>query len=219
MITSKRLNLIMLGLLGFCVLVFIAIYSIGLSNLGNKSQQVVGLKLQSRVTDDRLSSLAQAKKEVEKYSYFKAVAKTVIPSDKDQAQAVLDIFQLASQSGIAIANITFPASNLGTSSIAPTATGASALSASSKSLLSQAKAVEGINGLYSVELTITPATGKDVPVDSQATYPKLLDFLDRVERNRRTAQVSQISVQPIAVNGAPTNFINFSLVINIFIKP
>jgi len=218
--TSKRLNMVMSGLLAFCVVAFIAMCSIGLSILGHKSQQVVGLKLQSRVADDRLSSLAQAKIEVEKYSYFKEVAKTVIPGDKDQAQAVLDIFQLASQSGIAIANISFPASNLGVgAALAPATTGASAVSANSKSLLSQAKPVVGIGGLYSVELTITPATGNDVPVASKATYPKLLDFLDRIERNRRTAQISQINVQPIANNGAPTDFIGFSLVINIFIKP
>jgi len=192
---------------------FIAAAFIGLSFLSSKSQALVDLKLQSRTADDQLSSLATAKKQLQKYSYFNNVAATVIPNDKDQAQAVLDIFQMANDSGIALQNIEFPSSSLGAKSGT-----ASPASPTGGSNLSQAKRVTGIAGLYSLQLTITPQTpqqGAQVSSSSATTYPKFLDFLSRIERDRRTAQITQVNIEPQA--GGP--YLNFTLVINIFIKP
>ncbi len=208
--SAQRLRLVLSGLLGLSVLAFIVIAYLGSTQLSHKSQKLVDLKLQSKVADDQLASLAKAKKEVQKYAYFNAIAKSVIPSDKDQARAVLDIFQLANESGIAIASITFPASTLGVS-----ATQNSATTATPQNVISQAKPVEGISGLYGIELTITPQSGPAVPAEQQVTYPKLLDFLSRIEHNRRTAQITQVNIQPASGN----NFINFTLTTNIFIKP
>jgi hypothetical protein len=208
---AKRTRLIMFASLGILFVMFIATISVGSSILAQKSKKMVALKLQSSVLDSQLTSLAQAKKDVSQYAYFNEVAETVIPSDKDQAQTVLDIFQLAEQSGIMIQSITFPASTLGTS-------GASATSSSTKAI-SQAKSVEGIKGLYSVELNITPLSGAQTPTDKMVTYAKFLDFLGRIESNRRTAQITQVNIQPISNGGDLSQFINFTLTINIFIKP
>jgi hypothetical protein len=208
---SKRTRLIMLVLLGALFVVFVVAIFMGSSILTHKSKKLVDLKLQSTVLDSQLTSLVQAKKDVSQYAYFNEVAGTVIPNDKDQAQTVIDIFQLANQSGIMIQNITFPASNLG-------ASGASATGSSSNAI-SQAKSVSGIKGLYSLELNITPLTGAQTPADKNVTYAKFLDFLGRIENNRRTAQITQVNIQPISNGGGPSQFINFSLTINIFIKP
>lgn len=211
---SKRLRLILLGLLGGSAVLFMAICVIGLSTLSAKSQKMVDLKLQSKVLDDQISSLAQAKKQVQNYTYIKSVAAEVIPDDKNQAQAVLEIFQIASESGIAIQSISFPSSTLGA------VTSASAASASSASIISQAKPVVGIKGLYSIQLTITPETGPQVPDAQQLTYAKMLDFFDRIERNQRTAQITQVNVQPQGgANGTSASAITFSITVNIFIKP
>lgn len=218
---AKKFRLVMIGLLGLSIVVFIAMGILGLSMLGSKSQNMVGLKLQGDKLDAQLSSLGQAKKQIEQYSYFKDVAQTVIPSDKDQAQAVLDIFQFAGQAGISIQNITFPSSTLGASISAlgaPAATG-NAQTASPKDVLSQAQAVTGISGLYSIPLTITPATGGQVPASLEPTYPKILDFLNRIEQNRRTAQITQITIQPLSGTVGGQQIINFTLTLNIFIKP
>jgi hypothetical protein len=163
-----------------------------------------------------LNNLEQAKKEVNKYSYFKDVAKTVIPSEKNQAETVLEIYQMAQQSGIAIQSITFPASTLGQAAGAPPpGAKTDAASASAQTALTQAKPVSGIPGLYSLELTITPAAGKDVPAAQQVTFPKMLDFLKRIENNRHTAQITQVGIQPATDNQT----LSFTLTINIFIKP
>jgi len=215
-VDSKRLRLILIGMLATSALLFLAIYTVGSSALQSKSKQVVDLKLKSRTTDSQLANFTIAKSEVEKYGYFKQVAKTVIPNDKDQAQAVLDIFQLANESGISIQSVTFPASTLGAKS---TSTTNNAQNATAQSVLSQAKPVDSISGLYSIELTVSPGTDALVPADKKATYPKLLNLLNRIEHNRRTAQVTQVNIQPVGTDAGSSEFINFSLVINIFIKP
>lgn len=214
---SKRLRMVLIGMLIISALLFLGVYVIGSSVLQNKSKRVVDLKLKSHTTEAQLTNLAQAKQEVEKYGYFKQVAKTVIPNDKDQAQAVLDIFQLANESGLSLQSVTFPASTLGVRSATPTTNDAQGTPA--QTVLSQAKAVDGIAGLYSIELTISPSTDMQLPPDKKATYPKLLDFLNRIERNRRTAQVTQVNIQPVGTDAGESQFINFNLTINIFIKP
>jgi type II secretory pathway pseudopilin PulG len=215
---NKRLRFVLLGLVGVAIVLFIIILIGGLSLLSAKSNQVVNQKLESEKLEAQLSSLGVAKYEVDKYSYFTDVAKTVIPNDKDQAQAVLDIFKMADESGISIQNVTFPDSNLG----APGSTssgGTSASGASAKTALSQAKAVDGIPGLYSVELTITPESSPELPVSKQITYGKLIDFLQKLENNRRTAQITSVIVQPQGNEDGPSPYINFTLKVNIFIKP
>lgn len=199
--SPKGLRLVLLGLLGLTAVVFTAVTVIGLGLLSDKSQQMVGAKLRAKTAEVQLTNLPQAKKQVEQYAFFNDVAKSVIPTDKDQARAVLEINQIANAAGIAIGSIAFPTSNL-----------------SGSSAITQAKPVAGIDGLYSLELTVVPLTGAQAPADKVATYSKVLDFLSRIERNRRTAQITQISLQPQAAGDTNTP-INFNLVINIFIRP
>lgn len=210
---NKMLRWILLGALGLSVVIFFAVMVEGLSLLSSKSQQLVDLKVKSQTADAQLSNLEQAKKDVEKYSYFKEVASTVIPNDKDQAEAVLEINQMASQAGITIQAITFPASNLGIRT--PSASGTTSAASTNSNVISQATPVTGIPGLYSLQLTITPATGNDIPPAQQVTYAKMLDFLNRIENNRHTAQITQVNIQP----GINNLSIGFTLVVNIFIKP
>lgn len=201
----------MMGCLAAAAVGFIAITALGVSILSRQSQKMVGFKLKDKVLNDQLISLAQAKKQIQQYSYVKSIASEIIPNDKDQAQAVLDIFQIANQSGFGISNISFPASSLGTPA-------ADASSASSSAIISQAKPVSGIKGLYSIQLTITPQTGNGVPADQVVTYPKLLNFLDSLERNQRTAQITQLVINQQA-SVSQQSAIDFTLTVNIFIKP
>lgn len=216
MIQSRTRLVLVSALVGTSLVFFIIVFA-GLSILSAKSQKLMQLKLRSKTADAQSSNLAVSKKQVEQYAYFNDIAKSVLPSDKDQAQAVLDIFNLANQSGIAIASITFPASNLGAKVAVPAPKNAA--TAPPASAISQAKPVEGIAGLYSLELTISPQTGTGVPDTKTVTYPKLLDFLSRIEHNRRTAQITQVNIQTQDSGSSPGQFINFTMTINIFIKP
>jgi len=215
--SQGRLRLVLLGALAAAAILFFTVALFGLGLLGAKSQKLTELKQQNKTAEAQLSNLATAKKQVEQYSYFNTVAKTVLPTDKNQAQAVLDIFSLADQAGISVASITFPASSLGAKPSSPTSSNAA--TASNQSVISQAKPVEGIAGLYSLELTITPQSGPGVSDGRKVTYPKLLDFLSRIEHDRRTAQITQVNIQPQGSDSGPSQFINFTMTINIFMKP
>jgi hypothetical protein len=208
--SSKMMRLLLIGALGLTAVAFIVITLGSFSMLSRQSQKLVDLKLQNHTAETQLSLLPEAKKQVDQYGYFNDVAKTVLPSDKNQAQAVSDIYEMAGDSGIAIQDLTFPASTLGSSS----ASGTSAATTPTKAVISQAAPVTGINGLYSIPLTITPQTGAKVPADKKVTYAKFLTFLQHIEKNRRTAQITKVDVTP-ADNGD----FNFVITVNLFIKP
>ncbi|MBX4201871.1 hypothetical protein KW803_03195 [Candidatus Saccharibacteria bacterium] len=218
-LTSKNTRLILFGCLGLSIALFIGITFLGLSALGKESQQMVELKVASQTADNQLSNLEQSRKDIEKYSFFKDIAKSVIPNDKDQAVAVLEINKMAEASGISIQSITFPSSSLGLRTAIPTTTESTpketTTPVTATAAISQAKPVAGIPGLYSLELIITPGSGKDVPPEKQVTYAKMLAFLNRIENNRHTAQITQVNIQPAGQNQG----ISFTLTINIFIKP
>src|SRR3989344_3257460 len=95
--SAKQLRYILLGILGLGIIVFIATATFGLKALSQKSRQLVDLRLESKTLDTQLVSLAAAKKQVEQYSYFNDVAKTVFPVDKDQAKAVFIISKFAKE--------------------------------------------------------------------------------------------------------------------------
>lgn len=217
--SQSRRRLVLLGALAGASLAFFIIVIGGLGVLSTKNQKLMDLKLQSKTADAENANLVAAKKQVEQYAYFNDIAKTVLPSDKDQAQAVLDIFSLADQSGIAIASITFPASSLGAKVATPTPGADNAATAAPAKAISQAKPVTGITGLYSLELTIAPQTGTSVANDKKVTYSKLLDFLVRIEHDRRTAQITQVNIQPLDSDSGPSQFVNFTMTVNIFMKP
>jgi hypothetical protein len=213
---NKQLRMVLLGLLGFLIFLFAAFSYWGIGQINKRGQKVVDLKLQNVVLDSQIENLVQAKKEISQYVYFKSIANSVIPNDKNQAQAVLDITRMAQESGILIQNITFPASNLG---IGANKSLSSTSSLSSSSALSQAKPVSGIKGLYSLETVVTPQTGTNVPLKYQVTYAKLHDFLSRIENNRRTAQIIQVVITPLTNGTEQSPTINFTLTTNIFVKP
>jgi hypothetical protein len=201
--TTKKAFYGMVG--GVILMVGAVIGSVYVGNMLLKKQagKLVSLKVDASVIEAQQTSLVQAKKDVEKYAELGTIAKQVVPQDKDQARAVREIINLADQSGIKIASVTFPTSNLGQKASAPT-TGSGAAP------LTQAKPVTGIDGLYQLDITIASDTARP------SNYNRLISFLQRMEQNRRTAQVSQITIQPDSKNR--TN-LNFTVTLTVYIKP
>ena len=168
--------------------------------------------------DQKEASLAKATQEIEQYEDLEEIADSVVPQDKDQAKAVREIVKIANTSGISISSISFPASNLGSSTPQPSQSqGTESESSGTPATppppsISQAEPVPGIAGVYSLEMTITPDT--TVPV----TYYQFLDFLERLENNRRTAQVTKVQITPLTFD-QNNPLINFNLSLNVFVKP
>ncbi len=217
---SKKIYWSMLGLFSFSILVFFGLVVFGNSILKNSANSLLDLKLKNRLLNEQQAALTKAKRDIEKYQNFEQIAKAVVPQDKDQAKAVREIINIATKNGITVESIGFPSSELGGSS-ASTSTNqnpdapkskSSSDSQTKKSPITQAVPVKGVTGVYSLEMNIVQDTSED---SSSVTYPQLLNFLKSLENNRRTAQVTQLRIDPIA--GTP--YLKFSLTINIFVKP
>lgn len=198
--TSKRLYFAMLGLTIVLALGVIAATVLSTSMLRKQSDKLVERKLETMSLDEQQNALATATKSVQKYSQLNDIARAVVPQDKDQAKTVRELVNIASQSGIKLGTISFPASTLGQ-------TPGSGVKSSA---VTQVKPVKGIPGLSVMEINIQQDG------NSPTTYPRFIDFLARLENNRRTSQVTSITVQPMPQNRA---MLTFSLVLNSYIKP
>lgn len=169
--------------------------------MGAQADKLAKLRGDSAALDALQTSLVKNKRDITKYSDLNTIAETVVPQDKDQAEAVREIVNLATQSGIAkLSSITFPTSTLGASIVTPT----------TNQNLTQLTPVKGMPGVYELQITVTLTAADEVP------YSQFITFLSKLEQNRRTAQVSTISVVPDPLS---PNKVSFTLGINEFIKP
>lgn len=208
---SKRIFYLMTAVI--CLLIAAIIGSAYLANgqLVKQSKRLNDLKLKSAVLEQEQTSLVKAKKDIEKYSSLEKISKTIVPQDKDQAQAVREIVKIASETGINPSSITFPASTLGSRTTPGAAAGAPAGgSNTSSSKLTQLAPVKGAVGLYVLQITITQDASTPVP------YDRFISFLERLENNRRTAQVSNIVLKPATQD---RNQLSFTLTLDEYIKP
>ena len=218
---SKRLFFLLSGIFVLLCGLTLAGVFFGNSMLQKKSTELVALKVESKRLEDQQKSLVQAKKDIEQYTDLENAAKTIVPQEKDQARTVREIVKFAQDTGVSIANISFPASTLGQAP-AKTATPPAADSSSDKNAApapppppaapttTQVKTVTGISGVNMMEITVQSDSSKPV------AYSKLIAFLQKLEQNRRTSQVSSLTVTP---NSNDRNRVTFSLVVNVYIKP
>lgn len=219
--SSRKTYFVMLGFIFILGLVAVIVLVGGSVFLQDQSRRLVELKLDKRLLDEQETSLVQAKKDIAEYADLEQIAETVVPQDKDQAKAVREIIGVANEVGIKIKSISFSSSSLGANQAAtpaPAQTESSGGQEGGSSTpapppVSQAKPVEGVSGIYSLEISIVPDT-TSLPV----TYYQFLDFLERIENNRRTAQVTRVKIDPVTPD-RENPYITFMLTINIFIKP
>lgn len=197
--TSKRLFFVLCSALLLLASASIAGTVFGNAYLERETQDIVTLKAESFALDEQSRSLVQAKKDIEKYSELERISKSIVPQEKDQARTVREIISLAEQSGVSISNISFPASNLGQATAKPATPGTT-----------QVKPVEGIPNVYQLEISIQSDSSKPVP------YQSMLNFLARLEQNRRTAHITNLSVTP---HNNDRNRVTFNLTVNAYIKP
>lgn len=210
---AKRFSYIMIFVVALLGCLVVALAVLGETIFQKQSQKLSDLKAQNMAIKDQEVSLAQAKKDMEKYNQLDEIAKAIVPQDKDQARTIREINAIAGASGIRLQQINFDTSNLGQAAPKkPAGTeGESAPSTNTSATpsISQVKPVAGISGVYSLEITVSSGEGNPV------SYQKFLQFLEKLESNRRTAHVSQITVTPTENKSAVT----FSLVINAYLKP
>lgn len=210
---SKKMFYIMAGTVGLLGALLIAVAVVGDRFLSAQSKKLVSLKLDGKVIETQQIALSQAKKDIIKYNDLAIIAKQIVPQEKEQTLATREIVSLAAKAGVSISGISFPSSTLGQAPAKPAApapTDTPATPPAAKPSVTQVKPVEGIKNLYQLDINVISDTANPV------TYAKLIDFLDRLEKNRRTAQVSQITIQPDSINRSS---LNFTLIITVYLKP
>lgn len=195
--TSKRLYYILIVFLLILGGLTVASVYFGNQLLQKKTDELTELKVESLAIEEQQRSLVQAKKDIQTYSELESIAKTIVPQEKDQARTVREIVNLAALSGIGISSISFPSSDLGDE-------------ASKTPGNTQVEPVTGINGLYQMDISVQSDTNNPV------SYQNFLDFLGKLEQNRRTAQVTSLNVQPTTEN---RNMVTFNLILRVYIKP
>lgn len=171
----------------------------GKKMLDTQNDKLTSLKVKSGTLESVQRSLVAAKKDIESYSDIEQIGKTVVPQEKDQARTVREIIKIADESNINISSISFPSSTLGS---APG-------SAAAQTATTQTQKVDGISNVERLEVTVTSNPSAPVP------YSNFITFLEKLEQNRRTSQVSNINIQPFSEN---RNLLTFSLVLNVYIK-
>ncbi len=210
--STKRAFFVMSGTLVLvCMLFFTSIF-FGNQMLQKKSARLLTLKIDNRTLEEQQVSLVKAKKDVETYAELDRIARAVVPQEKDQARTVREIITIAESAGVKISSVTFPSSNLGQAQVKPVAPkeGEAPSPTPAAPSITQVKPVDNIKGVFQQEITIQSDSSAPVP------YSKLIDFLGRLEQNRRASQVTSITVQPSARD---RNLVTFNLIINVYIKP
>lgn len=212
----KRFYFVMIGLASLLGLLVIAL-AIGGNLLFNKQAAKLNeLKIESRVVEEQQLALNQAKKDIEKYEELDSITKAIVPQDKNQAKTIRELTTIAAASGIELKTISFATSDLGQPKAAPKPTSNSSDGETAPTTpavpttdVTQVEPVEGIPGVFALKITIAPSSDFPVP------YYKFIDFLERLESNRRTAHVDQITVTPTEDNLG----VSFSLTLSAYLKP
>jgi hypothetical protein len=201
--TSKKLFYILASVVALILLCLCVLGYKSHSILSGGAEKLAVAKAKAQVASEEITLLARNKSDINKYSELNKIAKSVVPQDKDQAEAVREIVNIAAQSGISqLTSITFPASTLGTSH-------AGAGSAQTGGI-TQVTPVAGISGVYDLQITITQDSSHDV------SYDTFINFLTKLEQNRRTAQVNSITINPDSQN---PDRVSFTLIIDEYIRP
>lgn len=202
----------MVGAISLTFMSIVGAIIFGNKILINQSAHLVDEKANNAILEDQETLLAKAKQNIEKYKNLEEITQTIVPRDKDQARATREIVAMAQESGFNIKTITFPSSNLGTKAPQPqpSADTKPQTPQETPNPISQAKPVKDINGVYSLELNIAP--------QGTVNYYQFISFLSKLEKNRRTAQVTSIKIDPKSSSRLNPQ-LNFSLTLNIFLKP
>ena len=97
---SKRVFYAMIG--GMIILVGLSVVGTYFANkkIVSEGTALKEFKLQDSVTKKQITTLQQANNDISKYAELEKIAKAVVPQEKDQARTVLEIVNLAKESGI-----------------------------------------------------------------------------------------------------------------------
>ena len=178
--------------------------------LSKRGQSTVNLKLDILGLEQKQKAGIRATNDLLKYKQDIANLESVIPTQKDQVDALSQLIKIGDENGVTFGSITFPSSELGnvvapkpvavttedTKATAPALTPSTtpAPQAAPKKTITQAKPVEGVPGLYEIQIALSDIAQKST--SKGLTYEQLLSLLRSIEQNKRIMQMNTISITP-----------------------
>lgn len=212
---AKRMYFVLIGLLVLSLFGLVGGAYVLDGLLGKQATKLADLKQETTTLNSQRVGLKKAKQDIATYSSLDQITSQIVPQDKDQAQTVREIVNIAARAGVTLTNIDFPASTLGSTTAPAPATGSTGTSTpqaaiSAKPTTSQLVAVPNLPGVYQLQIVVQNN------VDTEVTYPQFYNFLSGLEVNRRTALVSAITITP---DPNDRSALIFSLTLNEYIKP
>ncbi len=188
---QKRAYLVMLGVLAATVLIGLAGFYLGEQRLAKRAASIADLKADQQIAQQQIEIYKETEAKVEELSFVKELADDVLPQEKAQAAAVAQLQVLARESGVGVQTISFGGS-----------------SDPKSPELSQTNAVDGVTGVRTFQVTLSLETG--------STYKEFLNFLQKLERNRRKMQVTSLAITPDSNNRNILSSANLS--INVYLR-
>ena len=220
MINARRFNLILLVVLGLQIVGGVALTIYANKWLTRKSESLVTLKLDTIKLEEKQRVNLAAANDLEKYESTRLLLEKIVPKSKDQAKTIGELQTIATETGVTINTMTFPSSELGNNTSTATVVGTTPTAAASNtSAVSQAKPVANIPGLLGIEVSLSQIDRKSGDPGDGVTYSQLLNFLEAIEKNRRTMQIKTLLVLPLKSTGGLVSGYTLSLTMNIFVKP
>lgn len=190
--TSKKAFKGMLIVIAASAALSIGLFYITDQNLQKRSKEISELRAQEEISQQQITIYEDARKKIDELAYIDELAQEVLPTSKDQANVIAEIRGFGIKSGVSVDTISF-----------------NGVTTQGDNLdLSQTKEFEGVSGVR-----ILPAQLLLAP---DASYNSLLQFLERIEQNRRKIQVVGLSLTPNPENR--TTFSTITIDINIFLK-
>lgn len=222
---AKKAYRIMILLFAAGIVFSVVILRYANSWLTQTSVELSTLRNEVATLDAKRSVLENAQRVLKDNESNIATASRVLPSDKDQARIIKEIYAIAELSNVQLESVGFPASTLGTQTTPkPTAPAASTESDSASAqqttpkeapkTVSQATPLKDIPGVQGIELSLGAINSRDLAANSGVRYDEMITFIRLLERNQRTIQLKSIGiVQNREIDGEKTYNLDISLTI------
>jgi len=208
-LNPKKFHYIMIGTNILLAMLIVAVAYFGYNIINKQTVKLTSAKAQAKTASDQQISLITAKKDLQNYSELNMIAQSIVPQDKDQAKTIREINKIANEKGITIKTISFDTSNLGQKNTTPSGTTSSPAPTTTAPTISQLQKVDGMKNVYALPINV--ASDETNPI----AYDSLIQFLEKIENNRRTAHVTNISIKP----DKKSDKLSFSLKLNAYVKP
>lgn len=199
--SPKQMFFIILAVLGLLLAGGGLVYHRTRGQLSQKSDSLGELKADIDAIDDSIEDVKNVLAQYDDLAFINEIASDVLPPSKVQSDLVGQLYTLANESGVLIRTLNF-VSPEGTPTAEPN--------------LTQTKPLEGVGGVFVLPINLSYETG---------SYSNFVQFLKKIEANRRKLQISRLGVNPVkdtvegGGNATQVTGYQGDLEINVYVRP